>query len=123
MQESFYVFVYIVGITLVSALLAALAQYLFKSSIKKFGLNIKEVLDALLNKKVIAGIIVYMISLVIYLAALHYGELSFVYPFIASTFIFVMLISKYKIGEKVGRMRVLGIILIVLGIALTALTY
>lgn len=118
-----FAFIYIIIITLVSSLLAAFAQYIFKRSVRKFKFNLKDLFATFTDKIVMLGFFVYIISLIIYLVALHLGELSYVYPFIASTFIFVTLISKYTLNERVTKVRVLGVFLIVAGIVLTALTY
>ena len=116
-------FAYVVIFTLAAALLAATAQLLFKSSIKQFKLNKEGILSVFKNRQIIIGIVVYVIGLGIYLQALHFGELSFIYPIFASVFIFVALISKYKLREKIGIARAAGIGLIILGIILTALTF
>ena len=114
---------YIVSFTLVAALLAAAAQYLFKSSIKGFSISLKGITSLMRNRSLLAGFAVYIVALGVYIQALRYGELSFVYPIFASVFIFVLLISKYKLKEKVGIARIAGIGLIILGIILTALTF
>ncbi len=116
-------FPYIIGITLASALLAAFAQYIFKQNIKKFKINIGEILRMIFSRSIFIGLIIYMLSLCVYIFALHYGQLSFVYPFFASTFVFVAILSKYKFKEKISAVRVLGVLLIVSGIIITALTY
>ena len=113
----------IIGITLFAALLAALAQYILKSSIKKFSFTPKGIIKMLANAPVLLGLLVYIISLVIYLYVLRSGELSFVYPIFASTFIFVVLISKFLLDEPVSRTRTAGILVIILGIVLVSLTY
>ena len=114
---------YIIGFTLVAALLAAFAQYLFKRSIKEFHLDRKGILSVFHSREVLLAIIIYIIALAVYLQALRYGALSFVYPIFASVFVFVMIISKYKLKEPVGMARIAGTLLIILGIALTAFTF
>ncbi|MDE1761806.1 MAG: EamA family transporter [Candidatus Micrarchaeota archaeon] len=114
---------YIISFTLISAMLAAFAQYLFKRSIKEFHLDRKGIISVFENREVLLAIIIYIIALAVYLQALRYGELSFVYPIFASVFVFVMIISKYKLKEPVGIARIAGTLLIILGIALTALTF
>lgn len=51
------------------------------------------------------------------------GDLSFVYPTFASSFIFVILFSKFGVGERIGITRVAGVLLIVVGIAIIAMTF
>jgi len=123
MVTSTLYFPYIIAITLISALLASFAQYIFKRNIKKFKISISEILRMIFSKSIFIGLLIYILSLCVYIFALHYGELSFVYPFFASTFVFVALLSKYRFGERISAVRVLGILLIIFGIIITALTY
>lgn len=113
----------VIGITVFAAFIVAIAQYIFKEHLHKFGGNIKEVVGVFKNRWIIIGLIIYMIGLPIYLFALDNGQLSFVYPTFASSFVFILLISKYALKEKVGKIRVLGVMLVVLGIAVIAMTY
>ncbi len=113
----------IVLLTLAAALAAAFAQYLFKRSLKAFRLNLKGIILLASNRGVILGGLISLASLAVYLLALGSGQLTFVYPTFASTFVFVLLISHFALKEKVTRARALGIILIIAGIAIVALTY
>ncbi len=113
----------IIGITLFAALLASIAQYFFKKAMPHFKFNAKEILALFKNKTILLGILIYFIGLGIYLIALYHGQLSFVYPTFASSFVFTLLISKYMLGEKVNAARAIGIVLIVIGIIAIAFTY
>jgi uncharacterized membrane protein len=113
----------IIGITLLAAVIAAVAQYLFKRSVPKFGFSKKGIRILILNKGIWAGGVIYLISLVVYLKALGSGQLSFVYPTFASTFVFITLISHFVLKEDMNMKRVAGIALIVIGIAVVALSY
>lgn len=113
----------IISITLIAALLVAYAQYLFKRNIGDFNVQKSHFVRLLKNKKMIFGVMLYVVSLLIYLVALHYGQLSFVYPTFASSFIFIALISKYVLKEEMNLKRIAGILLIVLGIIMVALTF
>jgi drug/metabolite transporter (DMT)-like permease len=111
---------YVVALTVIAAGVVACAQYLFKRSIPKFKFSIDGVLSLAKSRNVIVGAAVYLIGLAFYLVALGSGELSFVYPAFSSTFIFVILISHFKLNEKIGYARLGGILLIILGIALVS---
>ncbi|MDE1850814.1 MAG: hypothetical protein KGH54_03410 [Candidatus Micrarchaeota archaeon] len=114
---------YIIVLTLISALMIAYAQYNFKKEMPKFEMTIKGIKSILHNRGILFGMVVYIISLGIYLVALSLGQLSIVYPIFASVFIFVMLVSRQMLRELVSPVRMLGVGLIVLGIVLTALTF
>ncbi len=113
----------IILLTLIAAAIAAISQYIMKRSVHKFTLSIDGGISLLKNKGLLVGIGVYLSSLVFYLTALSSGELSFVYPTFASTFVFVFLIARFKLGEGIGLKRGLGLMLIVLGIIIVAMTY
>lgn len=114
---------YIIVLTLISALMIAYAQYNFKKEMPQFHMT-KEGLFSILKKgEIRIGLVLYIIALGIYLVALSLGELSLVYPIFASVFLFVLLISHTLLKESISPARILGIILIVTGIALTALTF
>ena len=115
--------VIIIGLTLVAAAIAAVSQYIMKNAVHKFTFNIKGWISLFKNKMLIVGIGIYLFSLIFYLAALSSGELSFVYPTFASTFIFVFLIAKFKLNESITIKRGAGLMLIIIGIILVALTY
>jgi multidrug transporter EmrE-like cation transporter len=114
----------IIGITLVSAVIAAAAQYLYKRGIGKFSFNLKEIVGEFKKKDILMGVVLYIASLAVYLYALDNAPLiSFVYPVFASTFVFVLLISRFIFGERINLHRVLGMVLIVIGIAVVSLTF
>jgi multidrug transporter EmrE-like cation transporter len=112
----------IIAITLAAAALSALAQYLFKRNVGEFQFSLGHVAGMLRNGRMLAGICLYAASFGLYIYALHESPvLSFVYPVFASTFVFVLLISKYYLNERINGVRALGMLLIVLGITLVAL--
>lgn len=113
----------IIGITLLAAVIAAVAQYVFKRSVPKFEIGARGIHRLVSGKGIWLGGALYLASLVVYFRALASGELSFVYPTFASTFLFVALISHFALGERMGARRMAGMALVVVGITLVALTY
>lgn len=111
---------YVITITVIAAAIVAFAQYLFKKNITKFSMNLSGFVGIAKNRGVVAGVIAYVVGLVFYLYALDSGQLSFVYPAFASTFVFVVAIARFKLGERVGLARIAGVIMIILGITLVA---
>lgn len=113
----------IIIVTLVAAMIAAVAQYLFKSAMPKFRFNLHDILGLLKNRSILLGLLIYLASLGLYLVALDSGQLSFVYPLFSSTFVFIMLISYLVFKERIGWGRWAGVLLIILGISLISLSY
>lgn len=114
---------YLIVTTLAAAAIAAFAQYIFKKSVPRFKFNKDGIMGLITNKGIWIGGITYLASLAIYLKALGSGELSFVYPTFASTFVFVALLSHFVLKEKLGPKRIAGIAMVLVGIAIVAFTY
>jgi uncharacterized membrane protein len=113
----------VILITLAAAAIAAAAQYIFKKSAREFRLNIDGIISTFTRRSTLFGLAMYVASLAVYLYALYETPIiSFIYPIFASSLIFVLLISKYALKEKVNLHRVLGIILILLGIVMISFT-
>ena len=113
----------VIGITLIAAVIAAASQYVLKRAVPKFSMKPREIFGLIKNRMLVYGVLLYILSLPVYLFALRYGNLSFVYPTFASTFIFVFVISKFMLNEKSSGLRVIGLFFIILGVVLVALTY
>ncbi|MDE1810590.1 MAG: EamA family transporter [Candidatus Micrarchaeota archaeon] len=112
----------VIFITLIAALLVSFSQILFKRGLSEKLHTRHDMLRLAKNKRVIGGIAIYLVSFVIYLYALSAADLSFVYPTFAASFIFIAVLSALFLKEKFGIMRILGVVLIFLGIAIVAAT-
>ena len=112
---------YVIAFTLVAAAIVSYAQYIFKRFVHQFKFNIDGIISLAGNSSVVMGIAVYVFGLVFYLFALNSGDLSLVYPAFSSSFIFVMLISHFKLKERMGYYRLAVMLLIILGIALVSI--
>ncbi len=89
--------------------IAASAQYLFKRSVAKFKINLSGIWKVMTKRHMLLGLAMYLASLVFYLYALHAAPVvSFVYPIFSSSLIFVLLISKYVLKERMSVRRIAG---------------
>ena len=86
------------------------------SSLNGFHEYLGLVWSLLTNIYLILGIVFQVIALVIWLYVLRRVEVSYAYPFIALGFIFVMGLSFYIFGEKLDQIKVLGGLVICIGI-------
>ncbi len=113
----------IIALTLSAAILAGFSQFLFKKNMSKID-SVKKLIHLAANKPIAAGLLLYAVSLVIYLIALKDAQdsLSVVYSLFATVFIFVSLFSFFGLKENIGRKRLLGITLIFIGIVIIAMT-
>ena len=70
------------------------------------------------NPFIMAGMLLYVTAMLIWLYVLKNVEVSYAYPFTALGFILVMAISYFFLAEQVTMLRIAGIALIIGGIFL-----
>lgn len=102
-------------LVLLSSIVVAFAQLLWKLSSKNLELN---PLVLLANLPLILGFVLYGIGAGILIYALRHGELSVLYPIYASTYIWVTILSVIFLSEKVPVLRWTGVLVIIAGVAL-----
>lgn len=71
-----------------------------------------------LNWRLAAGVAMYVLSLVFYMAGIREGELSVLYPMISLGYIWTMLWSRLFFNEPVSHKKVVGLVFILAGIVL-----
>ena len=109
-------------LTLIAALFTSYSQFLFKKGLTKKLNSIMDIIKTLMNKTILLGLCGYTVSFLLYLYALSGSQLSVVFPIFASSFIFVTIISSYKLKEPISLIRIAGILIIFLGIVIVAIT-
>ena len=77
-------------------------------------------LRTLLSPLVLAGLFLYAMSTVIWLAVLARSELSFAYPFISIGFVVTTLFGWLVLAESMSPGRLAGVALIIAGVLLVA---
>ncbi len=99
----------LVGIIFIlsASLIAACGAIFFKKGAEKIKIT---------NKYLILGIIFYVISTVLYITGLKRGQLSVLYPFSSTTYLWVSLFSTKFLGEKMNKFKGIGITFIILGV-------
>ncbi len=106
-------------VTLIFAiLLGAFGSLYFKIGAEKLTKNFR---DLLKNFALIKGAILYGTSALFYIVALRGGELSVLYPVVATGYIVVCFLSVKFLHEKMNREKWLGIALIILGVSFIGL--
>ena len=71
---------------------------------------------------IVTGIVLYAVSMIFWLLVLSRIDLSLAYPMLALSYVGVMLVSLFVLGEKVTAVRWIGAAFIMLGVILTAST-
>src|SRR4030067_3348834 len=103
---------------LISVGSATLGQIFFKKGVFMTGeITLKgsvigELLKLVLNPFVFSGLILYIISTIVWLIALSKTTLSFVYPFAALIFVLVMLSARIVFLDPIPALRYLRILFI-----------
>lgn len=77
---------------------------------------------ALTNVYVVAGISMYLLSMVLWLVVLSKIDVSVAYPFVGLGFIITMVLGFLLLNEQISAMRVMGTILVVCGVLMVSST-
>ena len=100
-----------VGLVLLASLLGSFGPIMLKKASGKISFNIK---DLFRNYYLIAGLLFYGLGTVLFIPALRGGELSVLYPLVASTYVWVSLWSIKFLKEKMNKYKWVGVGLVVL---------
>lgn len=77
---------------------------------------------ALTNVYVVAGISMYLFSMILWLVVLSKIDVSVAYPFVGLGFIITMVLGFLLLNEQISTMRVMGTILVVCGVLMVSST-
>ena len=102
-------------------LFASFVQIFLKTAMNELVYNkniIVNAINALTNSNLIYGIILYIVTSLLWLYTIKDMPLSKAYPFLALTFVLVPILSKIFFQEHVGITQLLGMIIIVVGVLL-----
>ncbi|MBS3114363.1 hypothetical protein J4448_04640 [Candidatus Woesearchaeota archaeon] len=102
-------------LVLFTTLLTSSAQILWKKGSATLTFNI---LGVLANNYIMGGILLYVVGGILIIISFRGGEVSVLYPIIATSYIWVSLLSVRFLGEVMNVFKWLGIITIILGIVL-----
>jgi len=105
-----------IGAVLLSCVVGALGALFLKKGSTKISLQ------RIVNTHLFIGIFCYAIGLFIGIVALRFGDLSVLYPLSSTTYIWVTLLSKYQLKEKINFFKILGISSIIFGVSLIGIS-
>jgi len=103
------------GMVLGCTLLTSTAQLFYKFGADEISFNI---LSIITNVNLIMGILLYIVGGTILIISLRGGELSVLYPILATSYIWVSFLSIYFLSESMNLFKWLGIFTIMAGIIL-----
>lgn len=99
---------------IICTVLTSLAQILFKFGSDSFSFNPFLLVQ---NYFVIFGFLCYAFGALLFILALKEGDLSTLYPFFATSYIWVMILSFLIFGEIITSFKIIGILLIIFGVS------
>ncbi len=72
--------------------------------------------DLIKNYYLISGFLLYGVGTVLFIPALKGGDLSVLYPLVATTYIWVSLWSVKFLKEKMNKWKWIGVLLVIVGV-------
>ena len=103
------------GMILFCTLLTSTAQLFWKFGANKLEFNIISILT---NVPIYVGILLYLIGGILLIISFRGGEVSVLYPILATSYVWVSFLSIYFLSELMTFFKWLGIITIITGIIL-----
>ena len=103
---------------LIASVFAAYGALHLKLGANKLKFNLWKILQ---NIELIKGISFYIISTLIFIPSLKFGELSILYPLASVSYVLVLLLSKKHLNEEINNTKLLGIAAILIGVVFIGL--
>lgn len=95
---------------LVMTIIGSFAAFFLKSASGS-----KQLKDLLSSKYLYLGGLLYFLSAIINIYVLHFLDYSVVLPLTSITYIWTMIISRYKLNENISNKKIIGIGFIIIG--------
>ena len=111
-----------IAVVFVCSILGSIGQGFFKraSDVLRESSSLGKPLAWATNWQLLVGLSFYGVATVLFVYALSKGNLSILYPVIAMSYVWVLLIAIWFFNEKTSALNWLGVGLVVLGVALVA---
>jgi len=103
------------GLVLSCTLLTSTAQLFYKFGAEKLTFNF---LSIITNVELIMGLLLYAVGGTILIISFRGGEVSTLYPIIATSYVWVSFLSIYFLDEIMNTFKWMGVITIIAGIIL-----
>jgi len=96
------------------SILGAIGQIMFAKGSQT--INLSKPIELLTNYSLIVGFVCYGIATVVYIIMLQYGNVSVLYPIIALSYVWVLFLSAFLLGQPLTTFKMLGVALIIIGV-------
>lgn len=107
-----------ISLVIAATFTGAFGPILLKKASAKRLSSIKSLLT---NYHLFGGVALYALGTLLFVPALKGGDLSVLYPFVSLSYIWVSLLSVKFLGEKMNKLKWLGIALIIIGVTFIGL--
>lgn len=77
-------------------------------------------LQVITSPWIILGVLIYVVSLIIWIMILSRAEVSISYPMTSLGYVLTVLVAYFFLGEHVTVMRIVGVFVIMLGVCIVA---
>lgn len=104
-----------IGLVVLATLVGAFGPILLKKASAK---RLSKLRALATNYHLFGGVSLYGLGTLLFIPALKGGDLSVIYPFVSLSYIWVSLLSVKFLGEKMNKIKWLGIALIIIGVSL-----
>lgn len=105
-------------LALLCTAIVSAAQILLKKASDQFSLSFDQIFNQLTNVPLLIGGSLYILGAVFFIYAFRMGELSVIYPVMASGYVVVTLLSVFFLNEVVTLQKGCGMLLIMSGVVL-----
>jgi drug/metabolite transporter (DMT)-like permease len=102
----------------VATFIGSFGAVFLKSGANRLELTLSSLI---VNWRLLAGITLFLLSSVFFVAGLREGELTVLYPMASLGYIWTMLWSRYLFGERFSKTKLAGLSLILAGVCLIGL--
>ena len=104
-------------LALICTMIVSVAQILLKMGSDKFSIfSLEGIIQQFSNYPLIVGGFLYVGGAFVLIKAFKIGELSVVYPVMASSYVIVSLLSAIFLAEPLTGQKMIGLLLITLGV-------
>ena len=114
MATELWAIMLVISATLVGAFGPILLK---KASVRK----LSQINSLMTNYYLFGGVALYALGTFLFIPALRGGDLSVLYPFVSLSYIWVSVLSVKFLGEKMNRLKWLGVCSIIIGVSFIGL--
>lgn len=100
---------------LITTFLTSAAQILFKTTANDLVFDIVKIIT---NYNLLIGLLLYLIGGILVIISFRSGEITILYPILATSYVWVNLLSNYFFEEQINIFKWTGIAAIIIGVSL-----